>query len=904
MAHPIQVPTLTSGSRLGTYEIVARLGAGGMGEVYLATDTNLGRQVAIKVLPASLNTDPERIARFRREAQVLAALNHPHIAAIYGTEEANGIQFLILELAEGETLDQRIARRALAVDEALAIAKQIAEALEAAHEKGIIHRDLKPSTIALTNDGQVKVLDFGLAKLVATDSALTSPSASLSPTITSPALLTGAGMLLGTAAYMSPEQATGGEADKRSDVWAFGCVLYEMLTRSRPFNGNSMTEVLGAVVGLEPDWEALSSDVPPAIRTLIQRSLVKNRRLRIGDIAVARFVFEGQTHFPQSGSGSGAMQLPLRRRIVPLLGGALVTLALAGAGVWYFSRAAPEPRHVMRFTQLLDADSGFTRLGRPLVAISPDGTQTVFVANLQLYIRRAGNLKAVPIVGTNTDPNTPFFSPDGQWIGYWSFRDSKLMRVPSAGGAPVSIAAADIPFGASWGADGTIVFGQTTGIMRVSANGGTPQLVVKTAPGEQVHGPQLLPDSRTLLFTMTTATGPTRWDQADIVVQPLSGGQRKTIWRGGSDAQFVASGHIVYALQQTLLAMPFDLSRLTRTGAPVAIVEDILRAEGPATAAANYAISESGTLVYVPAIAGATRRSIMALDAAGNGMPVVEAARNYVEPQISPDGQRIAVTVVDPASGSHIWIIDTASGVANPLTFEGSNTRPAWTPDGKSVVFRSSRTAGTGTLLLQAADSSSAARQLVGGTNELQAGNISKTGVLAFYKEVDGSPDLYTLALPDGNETKFLATRANERTPAISPDGRWIAYVSNERGRDDVYVRPYPASGSSQWLLSDAGGYAPQWSPAGSAVYYISPSGMLMSVNVETRTGFVPQRPKELFRTGRFVVISTNNRPYGVHPDGRLIFVAHQGDGAEISPPRINVVINWFEELKRLVPSP
>jgi len=896
---------LSPGFRLGAYEIAAPLGVGGMGEVYRAKDVRLGREVAIKVLPASFSTNRERVARFTREAQVLASLNHSHIGAIYGLEEANGSQFLILELVNGETLDKRIAREPLPFEETLELGKQIAEALEAAHEKGIIHRDLKPSNIALTDDGDVKILDFGLAKLAAKEASLDSSSASLSPTITSPALVTGAGMLLGTAAYMSPEQAKGHEADKRSDVWAFGCVLYEMVTGSRAFDGEDMTEVLGAVVRLEPDWQAVPSRVPPAIRTLLQQCLVKDRRIRIGDIAVARFVLEHEKNFGPTNTAAAIIpQPPLWRRVVPMFVGALVIVTLTLGAVWFVTRAAPEPRVVTRFTHPLDSDTTFTRLGRPLIAISPDGMQTVFVANQQLYIRRANELRAFPIVGTNTDPNTPFFSPDGQWIGYWSFRDSKLMRIPTAGGAPVAIAAADIPFGASWGRDGTIVFGQASGIMRVSADGGTPQLIVKTGPNEQVHGPQVLPDERTLLFTITAAVGPTRWDQAEIVVQPLAGGERKTIWKGGSDAQFVASGHIVYALRQTLLAVPFDLSRLTTTAAPVDVVEGVLRAEGAGgnTAAANYAVSQSGTLAYVPTIGGATRRTIVAVDATGNGMPLVKAARDYSEPQISPDGKRIAVAIVDPTSDSHIWIIDVASGIGNPLTVDGTNVRPAWTPDGKHVVFHSRRD-GRLTLFLQVVDGSSAARPLLEGTEDL-AGDISKDGVLAFYKTAAGNSDVYTLALADGKETKFAATKASERTPSISPDGRWVAYVSDERGRDDVYVRSYPISISGQWLLlSDGGGFAPQWSPKGDAVYYISPSGMLVSVDVETKNGLSRRGQKELFRTSRYVVVSTNNRPYDVHPDGRFIFVAHQSEGADVSPQRITFVMNWFEELKRLVPT-
>jgi eukaryotic-like serine/threonine-protein kinase len=547
--------SLAAGSRLGCYEIGSPLGAGGMGEVYRARDTRLKRDAALKILPESFATDPDRLARFQREAQVLASLNHPNIAHVYGLEQSDGIQALVMELVEGPTLADRIAQGPIPVDEALPIAKQIAEALEAAHEQGIIHRDLKPANIKVRSDGTVKVLDFGLAKALEPVS-VANLNATASPTITSPAMMTGVGMLLGTAAYMSPEQARGKTVDKRSDIWAFGCVLYEMLTGRRAFGGEDVTETLAAVVKSEPAWDAVPDTVSPSVRTFLHRCLQKNVKQRLHDIADMRMALEGA--FETAGRQSVPVAQPVWQRMLPFAVTAMLAILATGLAAW-FLWPSTEPPLVSRFDVVLPQGEQFRSTGRTVMAISPDGRQFVYNATGGLYLRTMGELAARLIPGTEELLTNPTFSPDGQSVAY--FQDAQLKRIAISGGAPVVICAATNPFGVSWEADNSILFGQADGIMRVSANGGTPELAIRAEKGEPVHGPQMLPDGESVLFSVTRATSQARWDQADIVVQSLRTGQRTMMLKGGSDARYVPTGHLIYALEDGLFA-----SHSTRIG--------------------------------------------------------------------------------------------------------------------------------------------------------------------------------------------------------------------------------------------------------------------------------------------------------------------------------------------------
>ena len=567
--------TLSPGTTLGPYTVTAQIGAGGMGEVYRARDTKLDRDVALKVLPEAFTSDPDRLARFEREAKVLASLNHPNIGHIYGLEEAEGTKALVLELVEGPTLADRIAEGPIPIDEALPIAKQIAEALEAAHEQGIIHRDLKPANVKVKADGTVKVLDFGLAKAFQPEASGT--SASMSPTISLTAAATQMGMVIGTAAYMSPEQAKGKPVSRQADVWAFGVVVFEMLSGTRPFVGDDASETLARVIDREPDWAALPGSVPPVLAGVVHRCLQKNAKQRIrdiGDVILAMDgAFEASVPAP-SESTVGTGTLRLWQRPLPAIGLVSAAAAIAALAAWSLTR--PAPVQLARFAIPLADDQRFDRGTRPLVAISPDGTRVVYAANDALWLRSVDELQAVAIAGTE-NARGPFFSHDSQSIGFWA--DGQLRRLPVSGGAPVTITDAAPPElqivsleidGASWGADNMIVYGHGAGIVRVSAAGGTGEVVLAIEEPEAVHGPQMLPGGEWVLYTLRS-DGPGTWNTADVVAQSLTTGERRVLV-GGRDGRYVSTGHLVYALDNTIFAVPLDTSPPEVTGGPVPLV--------------------------------------------------------------------------------------------------------------------------------------------------------------------------------------------------------------------------------------------------------------------------------------------------------------------------------------------
>ena len=829
---------LGPGTRLGPYEILSALGAGGMGEVYRATDTSLGRQVAIKVLPDAFAQDAERLARFEREAKTLAALNHPHIAQIYGLEKSSGVQALVMELVEGEDLSQRIARGAIPLDEALPIARQIAEALEAAHEQGIIHRDLKPANIKVTPDGNVKVLDFGLAKLSETAIAgASTPNMSLSPTITSPAMMTGAGMLLGTAAYMSPEQAKGRPADKRSDIWAFGCVLYEMLTGKGPFAGDDVSDTLANVLKREPDWSALPASVPASIRALLRRCVEKDRRKRVADVSTALFAIDEQASLSGSVAASAA-RLPRRslwRRIAVLTAGALVGAAVATTLTWVATRPVPP-----RVSRLPLASSGATALNingteRDL-AITPDGTHVVYVGNsgTQLFVRALDALAPVAIASGN-NLSAPFVSPDGQWVG---FRDAVALRkVAITGGPPITLARLDGGLrGATWAPDDTIIFATNnpaTGLQRVSAAGGTPEVLTRPdhAQGEADHlWPELLPGGRAVLFTITAQTG--GLDTAQVAVRDLRTGAQKVLLRGGSHGHYVASGHLVYVAAGTLRAIPFDLNRLETHGTAVPVLPRLVTTP---YGAGDFAVATDGTLVYVdvPGRLAANARTLVWVDRTGKEEPVAAPPRAYLHPRLSPDGTRVALSISDQEND--LWIWDLRRATLTRLTLDpGLDWFPVWTPDGRRIIFSSNR-GGEFNLWWQAADGTGAAERLTTSSHAQFPTGITPDGTaVVFFDATTMAPDLLQLAL-DGTRqvTPLLQTKFEKRNGIVSPDGRWLAYESNSSGPTEIYVRPFPNVGGGQWQVSTAGGRMPLWARSGKELFYVGADGALLRVPVE-----------------------------------------------------------------------
>ncbi len=900
---------LQPGSRLGAYEIVSLLGAGGMGEVYRASDTRLNRDVAVKILPAAFATDAERLARFKREAQVLASLNHPHIAAIYGLEETPNGNALILELVDGPTLADRIAQGPIPVDDALPIAKQIAEALEAAHERGIIHRDLKPANIKLTPDGSVKVLDFGLAKATG---ELARGNASLSPTITSPAVTMG-GVLLGSAAYMSPEQAKGREADKRSDVWGFGCVLYEMLSGKRAFDGEDLTETIAAVVKSEPDWSVLPADVPEQIRLLIRRCLEKDRGRRISDISIARFlmvepILAGATHGAPATMATAAVRRPAWRRALPALAFAIVASALAGAAAWKFKPSPPLT--VTRFTYLLGSGQEFTNAGRHIIAISPDGSQLVYVANRRLYLKSAWEAEATAIAGTEAaQVTTPVFSPDGESIAFYTGAGAagaggSLKKIGRSGGAAVTLCQASNPLGMSWDGD-TILFGQTgKGILRVSANGGTPDVIVGVTGDEVAHGPQMLTGGRALLYTLANGTD---WDNARIVVQAPGSSDRKVLITGSADARYLPTGHIIYALGSVVFAVRFDVGRLEVVGGPVPVVEGVRRVSGgtggnPGTA--HFAVSPTGSLAFIEGPSTASGSDVALLDRKGTLQLLKLPPRAYAYPRVSPDGRQLAVGV-DDGKEVNVWIHDlSGTSAIRRLTFGGNNRYPIWTSDGARIAFQSDRE-GDRAIFSQAADGNGAAERITkpeeGQAHIPQA--WSPSGDSFLFSVVSGSnQSLWTFALQDKKAAPFGSVRFSSLAgpnAALSSNGRWVAYASAEPGRSVVFVEPYPATGAKYQI---ADGTSALWSRDGTELF-LSPGqgGGFLIIRVTSRPTFTFENPMSVPRPGYVGRLDARN--WDITPAGeRFVIVLDPGSTATAGRPEIQFVLNWFEELKRRVP--
>ena len=891
--------SLAPGTRIGPYEVAGPLGAGGMGEVYRATDTKLKRQVAIKILPSSLAADVDRLARFQREAEVLASLNHPHIAAIYGLEESSGMTALVMELVEGDDLSQRIARGAMPLDDALPIAKQIAEALEAAHEQGIIHRDLKPANIKVRSDGTVKVLDFGLAKAMDPATA-SSPEAMNSPTITSPAM-TQAGMILGTAAYMAPEQARGTVVDKRADVWAFGVVLYEMLTGQRLFAGTTMSDTIAAVLTREPEWTALPAGTPPAIRKLLRRCLEKDRKRRLTDAGAARLeIDDALTASPtvEGASASGVLaataspraRLPWIVATAAVLG--MATLAVPAAR-YLRQTPLPVPRE-MRLeitTPATDAPLQF--------ALSPDGRSLVFVASAdgpsRLWLRPLGETEAQPLAGTEGATN-PFWSPDGRSIGFST--TTALSRLDIAGGTPQVLATvAGNPTGGSWNADGTILYtpGVTSPLWRIAAAGGEPTAVTQLEPpGQTAHRyPQFLPDGRLFLFSVQGTP-----DTAGIYLGSLDGGAPARLTTADSGAQFLPPDRVVFVQAGTLVSRRLDLVGRALTSEPVTLADEV---GADAISRGGFAVSGTGLVAY--RVGGNAARQLTWFDRTGKAVGVAGEpdASDPAYPELSPDGRRVAMRrAVQGNIG--IWLRDLLRGGMTRLTFDAAfESVPVWSQDGARIAFNSNRT-GVYNLYAKASNGSGAEAQLVDSRNNTVPQDWSRDGRWLLYHELHPTTgrDLWALDMTSRDLTPRAVanTPAEEVVAAFSPDGRWVAYQTNESGRFEVVVQPFPDAGG-KWQVSTAGGVAPRWRADGKELYFLAPDATMMAVPV-TAAGpsFEAGTPVPLFPTrivGGGTV--TNNRPqYAIARDGRFLINQPVAD-ANAAP--ITLILNWNPDAKK-----
>jgi serine/threonine-protein kinase len=897
--------TIAAGTPLGRYEIRSKLGAGGMGEVYLARDSKLRREVAIKVLPDGVARDPARLTRFEREARLLAALNHPYIASIFGLEEHEQTQFLVMELVKGKTLAATLATGGpLPIAETLTIARKIAEAVETAHERGIIHRDLKPANVMIREDEEVKVLDFGLAKALAEEPAA-ADNISESPTV----LYTGThtGIILGTAAYMSPEQAKGKKVDKRTDIWSFGCMLFEMLTGKSPFLGETTTDTLAAIVRAEPDWSLMSSTTPPRIVELLRRCLEKDVRMRLRDMGDARIEISTALNSPAEAakvvpSPTPAARPSRARSFLFALAGLVIGVLGASLILWRFSGvlspARPTAQTAKRFaiTPTEAEPLALTKfvplaVGRVALAISPDGTNLVYVANrtghAQLVLRPLDQFEAKPIPGTEGAYN-PFFSPDSKWVGF--FAGNKLKKVSLTGGEPITLCEARNPVGATWRKEDEIFFGDQEGgtLTRVPVSGGTTKAVI--IGGAQVNDVEVLPGNKWLIFSTLQGSNP---DNAEIRALSLETGKVSSIMEGGSSPRYLASGHLLFTRSGALMAAPFDLKTNQLTGPAVAVLEGV-RSETYGNA--QFSVSDNGTLVYIAGSPGWIGKPVW-VDRQGKTTPIGLPDQSYSSFRLSPDGKRMAISVA--STKDDIWIYEFERGTFLRLTVTGNNFNPVWSPDGKQVAFSSFRDGHYG-IFVKSADGSGTEEQLTvapGETGQMPESWSPDGKTLAIGQwNASDQGDIWILPL-EGDRTlrPFLRTQFSEFFTSFSPNGQWLAYTSDESGSYEVYVRPYPGPGG-KWQVSTEGGEEPVWAANGEELFYRNGEKWMVAA-VHSNPGFRADAPSLMFE-GYFInVLGLSHWP---HPDGqRQVMI--QPLGAESNPKQINVVLNWFEELKRHV---
>jgi Tol biopolymer transport system component len=907
--------SLSSGTKLGPYEIQSLLGTGGMGEVYRARDTRLDRTVAIKVLASHLASSPELKQRMEREARAISSLNHPHICHLYDIGSQDGTDYLVMEFLDGETLAERLRKGAVSLNELLKIGIEVAEALETAHRAGIVHRDLKPGNVMLTKAG-AKLMDFGLAKPASagTSGAGTAPLLSAARTMSGPgplSPLTTAGSIVGTIQYMSPEQIEGKDADSRSDIFAFGAVLYEMATGKRAFEGKSQLSVASAILEKEPEAiSALKPLTPSILERTIRKCLAKQPDQRwqsASDLAT-------QLSWMTDASSTTMVAKPVeagrnRRRVVGLFSAALLLLAVGGAA-WMHGRRSIPPERMMRFSINLPAGEalGGSWWWYPSVAVTPDGSQIAFVGHhggvSQIYVRAIGDLNARPVPGTE-GAETPFFSPDGQWLGITS--GGRLKKVPLAGGPTVTIAKAGTS-GACWAPDDTIYFVGESGLFKVPAASGEPQRITTLDPKNQEtehRFPEILPGGKALIFVVRNAEQPS-FDDADIAVLSLATGERKILIKSGTNPHYVSTGHLVFLRAGVLLAVPFDPVRLEIKGTAVPVAENIL--ENPRIGAGQYAISNDGSLIYIAGGVTYGEHELVFVDKAGNARVLTATKRPYEDFTISPDGRFIATTIEGPVTDT--WVHDIARDTETRFTSGVENRDPTWTPDGKRIAYGGYKN-GKHRVFWKPIDGGPE-ETLLASDNAVYAWFFSRDGRALLYAEFGGSKGQNVGILPlDDREHPHLLfpQQYNVEWAILSPDGQWIAFNGDETGRSEVYVAPFPSLAPRERISTD-GGMHPLWSPDGRELYYRTGANLeelghrplaqrtrVMSVPIETKPDFKAGQPRLLFEGPYFA----SGHDIAVTPDGRGFILIRESE-SQSGPNELQVVIHWFEELKQRVP--